>query len=157
MQNARLDEAQAGIKIAKRNISNLRYADDTTLMAERKDELKSQLIKMKEKSEKAGLKFNIQKNEDHGIQSHHFMAKMGKQWEQWQTLFSWASKSLQMVTAVMKFKRCLLLGRKAMTKLDSVLKSRDIPLPTKVCLVKAMIFPVVMYGCESWNIKKAEC
>ena len=157
MQNARLDEAQAGIKIAKRNISNLRYADDTTLMAERKEELKSLLIKMKEKSEKAGLKFNIQKNEDHGIQSHHFMAKMGKQWEQWQTLFSWASKSLQMVTAVMKFKRCLLLGRKAMTKLDSVLKSRDIPLPTKVCPVKAMTFPVVMYGCESWNIKKAEC
>ena len=84
------------------------------------------------------------------------MAKMGKQWKQCQTLFSWAPKSLQMVTAAMKFKRHLLLGRRAMTKLDSMLKSRDIPLPTKVCLVKAMLFPVAMYGCESWTIKKPE-
>ena len=101
MWNAWLDEAQAGIKIAGRNISNLRYADDTTLMAESKEELKSLL--MKEESEKAGLKLNIQ-NEDCGIQTHHFMANRGKQWKQWQTLLSWAPKSLQMVTAAMKFK-----------------------------------------------------
>ena len=99
MRNAGLEE-----EIARRNINNLRYADDTTLMEESEEKLKSLLMKVKEESEKAGLKLNIQKNEDHGIQSHHFMAKMGKQWEQWQTLFSWASKSLWPVTTAMKLK-----------------------------------------------------
>ena len=105
MQNARLDESQDGIKIARRNINNLRYADDTTLMEESEEELKSLLMKVKEESKKAALKLNISKNEDHGIQSHHFMANgQGKKWKQWQTLFSWAPKSLWTVTAAMKLK-----------------------------------------------------
>ena len=104
MRNARLDEAQAGIKIAGRNINNLRCADDTTLMAESEEELKSLLMKMKEESENSWLKPQHSENEDHGIWSHHFMAKMGKQWKQWQTLFSWAPKSLQMVIAARKLK-----------------------------------------------------
>ena len=151
MWNAWLDEAQAGSKIARRNI-NIRHADDTTLMAESKEEQKS-LLKVKEASEKAGLKLNIQKTKI--ITSLHGK-QIGKQWKQWQTLFSWTPKSLQMMTATMKFKRCFLLGRKAMTNLDSILKSRDITLLTKACLVKAIVFPGVMYGCESWTIKKAE-
>ena len=126
-----------------------RFAGDTTLMAGSK-ELKSLLMKVKKESEKAGLKLNIQKTK---IQSLNYM---GKQWKQWQTLFLGVPKSLQMVTAAMKL-RHLPLGRKAMTNLDSVLKSRNITLPTKVHIVKALVFPVVMYGCERWTIKKAEC
>ena len=123
-------------------------------MAESQEELKSLLMKVKEESEKAGLKFSIQKT-NHGIHSHHFMAnRWGKSGNSgW--LFLWAPKSLQMVIA--EIKRCLLPGRKVMTNLDSILKSRDITLSLKFCLVKAMVFPVVMYGCESWNTKKAEC
>ena len=154
MRNAGLEEAQAGIKIAGRNINNLRYADDTTLMEESK-ELKSLLMKVKEESEKVGLKLNIQKTKImHLIPSLHGKS-MEKQWKQWQTLFGGAPKSLQMVIAAMKLRR-LLLGGKVMTNLDSILKSRDITLPTKVRLVNAMVFPVVMYGRESWTIKKAE-
>ena len=156
MQNARLDEAQAVIKIAGRNINNLRYADDTTLMAESEEELKSLLMEVKKESEKAGLKLDIQKKRSwHMVPSLHGK-EMGKQWKQHPTLFFWAPKSLQMVTAAMKLKPLLLLGRKVMTNLDSILKSRDITLPTKIPLVKAMVFPVIMYGCESWTIKKAE-
>ena len=124
-------------------------------MTESKEELQSLLMKVKEESEKAGLKLNIQKNEDHGIQSHHFMANNWENNGNSERLFSWAPKSLWMVTATMKF-RHLLLGGKAMTNLDSIFKNRDITLPTKVCLVKGMVFPVIMYGCESWTIKKAE-
>ena len=157
MWNARLDEAQAGIRTARRNTNNLRYTDDTTLMAESEEELKSHLMKGKEESEKAGLKLNIQNTKIMASSPVIFMAnRQRKQWKQWQTLFWGAPKSLQMVTAAMKL-RHLLLGRKAMTKLDSILKSRDITLPTKVHLLKAMVFLVVMYGCENLNIKKAEC
>ena len=155
MPNARLDEAQAGIKIARRNINNLRYADDTTLMAENKEELKSLLMKVKEESEKVGLKLNIQKTK--------IMASG--------PITSWQidGETMEMVTNYFlgskvtadgdcshEIKRCLLLGRKAITNLDSILKSRDIILPTKVHLVKAMVFPVFIYGRESWTIKKAE-
>ena len=111
---------------------------------------------VKEESEKASLKFNVQKTKIMASSPITSWQIEGKQWKQWEPLFSWAPKSLQMVTAAMKLKRCLLLGRKAMTNLDSILKSRDITLPTKVRLVKALVFPVVMYGCESWTIKKAE-
>ena len=130
MRNAGLDEAQAGIKIAGRNINNLRYADDTTLMAESKGELKGLLMKVKEESEKVGLKLNIQKTK---IMASGLVTswQMGKQWKQCQTLFWGAPKSLQMVIAAMKLKDHLLLGRKVMTNLDSMLKSRDITLPTK--------------------------
>ena len=137
MRNAGMEETQAGIQIARRNINNLRYADDPTLMVE-SEELKSFLVKVKEESEKAGLKFNIQK--DHGMRSHHFMANRWGNNGNSERLFSWAPKSLQMVTAALKIKRHLLLGRKAMTNLDSILKSRDITLITKVHLVKAMVF-----------------
>ena len=145
MQNASLDEAHAGIKITGRSINNLRYADDTTLMAESEEELKSLLMKVKEESEKAGLKLNIQKPKITASGPITSWQMNGK-WKQWETLFSWTPKSLQMVTAAMKIKRRFLLGRKAMTNLDNILKSRDITLPTKVCLVKAMGFPVVMCG-----------
>ena len=155
MRNAGLEEIQAGIKIAGRNINNLRYADDTTLMAESEEELKSLLMKVKEESEKIGLKFNIQKTKIMASGPITSWEKMGKQWKQFQTLFFGAPKSLQMVTAAMKLKG-LLLGRKVMTKLDSILKSKDITLLTKVHIVKVMVFPVVMYGCESWTVKKAE-
>uniref|UniRef100_A0AC11DF80 Uncharacterized protein n=1 Tax=Ovis aries TaxID=9940 RepID=A0AC11DF80_SHEEP len=149
MRNAGLEETQAGIKIAGRIINNLRYTDDTILMAESKEELKSFLMKVKEESEKAGLKLNIQKTNP--ITSWQIDG------ETMETVrgFSWAPKPLQMVTAAMKLKG-LLLGRKAMTNLDSVLKSKDITLPPKTHLAKAMVFPVVMYGCESYTIKKAE-
>ena len=157
MRNTRLEEAQAGIKIAGRNMNTLRYADDTTLMAESKEELKSLLMKVKEESEKVGLKLNIQKAK--------IMASG--------PIISWEIDG-EIVEAVSDFifvgykitadgdcsheiKRCLLRERKVMTKLDSILKSRDITLPPKVRLVKAMVFPVVMYGCESWTVKKAEC
>ena len=156
MWNVRLDDSQAGLKIARKNINNLRYADDTTLMAESEEELKSLLMKVKEESEKAGLKLNIQKSKPMAsspITSWQINGEKGK--VGWQILFSWVPKSLHMVTAAMKL-RHLLLGRKAMTNQDSILKSRPIILQTKVCIVKAMIYPVVMYGCESWTIKKSE-
>ena len=149
MRNAGLEEAQARIKIAGRNINNFRYADDIILVAESKEELNSLLKKVKEESEKVGLKFSIQKTK---IQSPHFMAN---RWGNNDSILG-APKSLQMVTAAMKLKDACSLEEKAMINLDSILKSRDITLPTKVCLVKAMDFPVVMYGCESWTIKKAE-
>ena len=155
MRNAGLEEAQAGIKIAGRNINNLRYADDTTLMAESEEELQSLLMKVKEESEKVGLKLNIQKTKIIASGPITSWEIDGKQWKQCQTLFLGAPKSLQMVIAAMKF-RCLLLGRNVMCNLDSILKSRDITLSTKVHLVKAMVFPLVMYGCESWTIRKAE-
>ena len=156
MRNAQLDEAQAGIKIAGRNISNLRYADDTTCMAESEEELKSLLMEVKEESGKGGLKLNIQKMK--------IMASG--------PITSWQIDGETMVTVTdfiflgskmtadgdcrHEIKRPLLPGRKAMTNLDSILKSKDITLPTEVCIVKAMVFPVVIYGCESWTIKKAE-
>ena len=151
MTNAGLDEAPAGIKIARRNINNLRYADDTTLMAESEEELKSLLMKVKEESAKLGLRLTIQKMK--------IMASGPiTEWQIWansgnsdRLYFVGAPKSLQMV-----IKRRLLLGRKVMTNLDSILKSRDITLPTKVHLVKAMVFPVVKHGYESWTTKKAE-
>ena len=157
MRNVGLNEAQAGIKIAGRNINNLRYADDTTLMAESEEELKSLLMKVKEESEIVGLKTNIQKTK--------IMA--------YGTITSWEidGETVEIVTDFIyrgskitadgdcshEIKRHLFLGRKVMTSLDSKLKSRDIILPTKVCLVKAMVSPVVMYGCKSWTIKKVEC
>ena len=154
--NAGLEEAQAGVKIAGRNTNNLRYADDTTLMAESEEELYSLLMRVKEESEKVDLKLNIQKTKIMVIWSHHFMANRWGNSGNSERLYFWgAPKSLQMVTAAMKLRR-LLLGRKVMTNLDSILKSRNINLPTKVHLVKAMVFPVVMYGCESWTIMKAE-
>ena len=152
MQNARLDDAQTGIKIARRNINNLRYADDTSLMAESEDELKSFLMKVKEESEKAGLKLNIQKNQGHGIRSHHFMANG----EIMTDFIFLGSKITADGDCSHEIKRHLLLGRKAMANLDSI-KSRDITFLKKVHLVKTMVFPVVMYGCESWTIKKAKC
>ena len=156
MRNAGLDEAQAGIRIARRNINNLRYVDDTTLMAESEEELKSLLMKVKEESEKVDLKLNIQKTK--------VMASG--------PIISWQIDGGTMETVSFIFlgseitaggdlsheiKRCLLLGRKAMTNLDSILENGDITLPTKVRLVKAMFFPVVMYGCENWTVKKVEC
>ena len=156
MQNARLDEAQAGIKIAGRNINNLKYADDTTLKAESEEELKRLLMKVKEEREKLGLKLNIQKTKIMASAPITSRQIDGETVGTVTDFVFWAPKSLQMVTAVMKL-RHLLLGRKFMTNLDSILQSRDITLPTKVHLVKAMVFPVVMYGCESWTIKKAEC
>ena len=157
MRNAVLEEAQAGIKIARRNINNIRYADDTTLMAESEEELKSLLMKVKEENEKVGLKFNIQK-----------MKLMASG-----PITSWEidGETLEIVSDFIflgcqitadgdcshEINRHLLLGRKVMINLDSILKSRHVTLPTKDRLVKAMVFPVVMYGCESWTVKKAEC
>ena len=149
IRNAGLEEAQAGIKIAGRNINNLRYADDTTLMAESEEELKSLLMRVKEESEKVGLKLNIQKTKiiaSGPITSWQIDGETVE--KQCQTLFLGAPRSLQMVIAAMKLRR-LLLRRKVMTNLDSILKSRIITLSTKVCLVKAMVFLMVMYGCES--------
>ena len=157
MRNAGLEEAQAGIKISRRNINNLRYADDTTLMAESKEELKSFLMKVKEESEKVGLKLNIQKTK---IMASGSITSWQIDEEPVETVADfilWGYKSTGDGDCSHEIKRRLLLGRKVMTNLDSILKSRDIPLPTKVPLVKAMAFPVVMYGCESWTIKKAEC
>ena len=156
MRNAGLEEAQAGIKIARRNINNLRYADDTTLMAESEEELKSFLMKVKEESEKVGLKLNIQKTKIMASGPSLHGKQMGKQWKQCQTLSFWGSKITADGDCSHEIKRRLLLGRKVMTNLDSILKSRDITLATKVLLVKAMVFPVVMYGCECWTMKKAE-
>ena len=156
MRNAGLDEAQAGIKIAGRNINNLRYADDTTLMAE-SEELKSLLMKAKEESRKVGLKLNIQKTKIMASGPIISWQIDGETVETVSDFIFWGSKITTDGDCSHEIKRCLLLGRKVMTNLDSILKSRDITLPTKVCLVKAMVFPVVMYGCESWSIKKAEC
>ena len=155
MRNAGLEETQAGIKIAGRNINNFRYADDTTLMAESEEELKSLLMKVKEESEKDGLKLNIQKTKIMASGPITSWEIDGQTVETVRFCFWGAPKSLQMVIAAMKLRQ-LLLGRKVMTNLDSILKSRDITLPTKVRLVKAMVFPVVMYGCESWTIKNAD-
>ena len=154
MRNAGLDEAQAGIKIARRNLNNLRYADDTTLMAESKEELKSLLMKVKE-SEKIGLKLNIKKTKVMASGPITSWQIGGETIETVTDFIFWTPKSLQMGTAH-KIKRRLLLGRKAMTNLESISKTRDITLPTKVHLVNAVVFPVVTYGCESWTIKKAE-
>ena len=157
MRNAGLDEAQAGIKIAGRNISNLRYADDTTLMAESGEELKSLLMKVKEENEKVGLKLNIQKTKIMAPGPITSWKIDGKTVETVSAFIFLGSKITADGDCSCEIKRRLLLGRKVMINLDSILKSRDITLSTKVRLVKAMVFPVVMYGCESWTIKKAEC
>ena len=156
MQNAGLDEAQAGIKIAGRNINNLRYADDTTLMAESKEELKSLLMKVKEESEKAGLKPNMQKTRIMASGPITSWQIDGETVETVTDFIFLGSKITAYGDSSHEIKRHLLLGRKVMTNLDSILKSRDITLPTKVHLVKAMVFPGVMYGCENRTIKKGE-
>ena len=156
MRNTGLEEAQAGIKIAGRNINNLRYADDTTLMTESEEELKTLLMKVKEESEKVGLKLNIQKTKIMAFGPITSWQIDGETVETVSDFIFWAPKSLQIVTAAMKLKDAYSLeGNLWLTNLDSILKNRDITLPTKVCLVKAMVFPVVMYGCESWTMKKA--
>ena len=156
MRNAGLEETQAGFKIAAGNINHLRYADDTTLMAESEEERKSLLMKGKEESEKVGLKLNIQKMEIMASGPTTLWEIDGETVEQCQTFFL-GSKITADGDCSHEIKRCLLFGREVITNLDNILKSRDITLPTKVHLVKAMIFPVVMYGCESWTVKKAEC
>ena len=153
MQNAGPDEAQAGIKIAGKNINNLRYADDTTLMAESEEELKSLLMKVKEESEKVGLKLNIQKTK---IMTSGPITSWQIDGETVTDFIFLGSKITEDGGCSHEIKRHLLLGRKAITNLDSILKSKNITLLTKVCLVKAMVFPVVMYQCESWTVKKAE-
>ena len=154
MRNARLDEAQAGIKIARGSINNLRYADDTTFMAESEEELKSLFMKVKEESVKVGLKLNIQKTK---IMASNPITSWQIDGETVADFIFWGSKITADGDCSHKIKRCLLPGRKVMTNLDRILKSRDITLPIKVCLVKAMVFPVLMYGSKSWTIKKAEC
>ena len=155
MRNAGLEETQAGIKIARRNINNLRYVDDTTPRAESEEELKSLLMKVKEESEKIGLKLNIQKTK---IMASGPISSWEIDGETVETVadFIFGSKITADGDCNYEIKRRLLLGRKVLTKLDSIFKSRDITLPTKIRLVKAMVFPVVMYGCESWTVKKAE-
>ena len=157
MRNTGLEKVQAGIKIAGRNISNLRYADDTTLMAESEEELKSLLMKVKEESEKVGLKLNIQKTKIRASSPITSWQIDGETVETVADFIFLGSKITVDGDCSHEIKRRLLLGRKLMTNLDSIFKSRDISLPTKVCLVKAMVFPVVRYGCESWTVKKAEC
>ena len=157
LRNAGLEEVQAGIKIAGRNINNLRYADDNTLKAESKEELKSLLMKVKEESEKAGLKLNIQKTK---IMASGPITSWQTDGETVETVSDYnfeVSKITADGDCSHEIKRCLFLGRKVMTNLDSILKSRDITLSTKVHLVKAVVFPVVMCGRQSWTIKKAEC
>ena len=154
MRNAGLDEAQAGIKIARRNINNHRYADDSTLMAEGEEELKSLLIKVKEKSEKVGLKLNIQKTK---VMASSPIASWQINGKTVADFIFLGSRITAIGDCSHEIKRCLLLGRTVMTNLDSILKNRDITLPAKVHLVKALVFQVVMYGCDSWTIKKAEC
>ena len=157
MRNAGLEDAQAGIKIAGRNINNLRYADDTTLMAENEEELKSLLMKVKEESEKVGLKLDIQKTK---IMASNPITSWQIDGETVETVAAFILGGSKIITdgdCSHEIKRHLLLGKKVMTNLDSILKSIDITLPTKVHLVKAIVFPVVMYGCESWTMKKAEC
>ena len=153
MRNAGLEETQAGIKIAGRNINNLRYAADTILMTESEEELKGLLMKVKEESEKVGLKLNIQKMK---IMASVPITSWEIDGETVADFIFWGSRITADGDCSHEIKRCLFLGRKAMTNLDSILKSRDITLPTKVCLVKAIVSPVVMYGCESWTVKKAE-
>ena len=156
MRNAGLEEAQVGIEIAGRNIKNLRYADDTIVMGESEEELKSLLMKVKEESEKVGLKLNIQKTK---IMAQGPITSWEIDGETVETVSDFlfgGSKITADRDCSHEIKRCLLLGRKVMTNLDSIFKNRDITLPTKVHLVKAMVFPVVMYGCESWTVKKAE-
>ena len=157
IRNAGLEEAQAGIKIARRNINNLRYADDTTLIAESKEELKSLLMKVKEESEKVGLKLNIQKTKT--MASGHITSWEidGERVEIVPDFILGGSKITADGDCSYEIKRRLLPVRRVMTNLDSIFKSRDITLPTKVRLVKAMVFPVVIYECESWTVKKAEC
>ena len=157
MRNAMPEEAQAGIKIVGRNINNLRYADDATLVAESEEELKSLLRKVKEESEKVGLKLNIQKTK---IMASGPITSWQIDGETVETVSDFIFGGSKITTdgdCSHEIKRCLLLGRKVMTNLDSILKSRDITLSTKVHLVKAKVFPVARYGCESWTIKKAEC
>ena len=153
MRNAGLDEAQAGIKIGGRNVKNLRYADDTMLMAEREEELKSLLLKVNEESGKVGLKLSIQKTK---IMASGPITSWQIDGETVTDFILGGSKITADGDFCHKIKRHLLLGRNVITNLDSILKSRDITLSTKVCLVKAMVFPAVTYGCESWTIKKAE-
>ena len=155
MRNAGLDEAPAGIKIARRNINNLRYANNVILMAESEEELKSLLMKVKKESEKAGLKHSIQKTK---IMSSSPNTSCQIDGEEMETVTDFTFLSFKITVDIdcsHEIKRCLLLGRKAMINLDSILKSRDNTLPTKVCIVKAMVFPVVMYICEIWTVKKA--
>ena len=157
MQNAGLDESQAGIKIAGRNINNPRYADNTTLTAESEEELKSLLMKVKEESEKTGLKLNIQKTK---IMASGPITSWQIDGETMETVIDFILLGFKITAdgdCSHEVKRHLLLGRKSITNLGSILKITDTTLPTKVCLVKAMVFPVVMYECESWTIKKAEC
>ena len=156
-RNAGLEEVQAGVKIARRNINNLRYTDDTTLIAESEEELKSLLMKVKQESEKVGLKLNIQKTK---IIASGPIISWEMDGETVETVLDFilgGSKITADGDCSHEIKRWLLLGRKVMTNLDNLLKNRDITLPTKVCLAKAIVFPVVMYGCESWTVKKAEC
>ena len=156
MRNSGLEDAQAGIKVAGRNTNNLRYADDTTLMAESEEELKTLLMKVKEESEKVGLTLSIQKTK---IMASNPITSWEIDRETVETVSDFilgGSKITADGDFSHKVKRHLLLGREVMTNLDSIFKSRDITLPTKVCLVKAMVFPVVMYGCESWTVKKAK-
>ena len=157
MRNAGLDEAQAGIKISRRNINNLRYADDTTLKAESEEKLKSFLMRVKEESQKAGLNSTLKKLRSwHPVPSLHGKY-MGEKIEIVTDFIFLGSQITVDGDCSHNIKRSLFLGRKAMMNLDSVLKSKDITLPTKVCTLKAIVFPAVMYGCESWTIKKAEC
>ena len=156
MRNAGLKEAQAGIKIAGRSINDLRYADDTTLMAESEEELKSLLMNVKEESEKFGLKLNIQKTKIMAIGPITSWEIDEETVETVSDFIFWCLRITADGDCSHEIKRHLLLGRKVMTNLDSIFRSRDITLPTKVCLVQAMGFPVVMYGCESWTVKKAE-
>ena len=157
MRNAGLEEIQAGIKIARRNINNLTYADDTTLMAESEEELKSLLMKVKVDSEKVDLKLHVQKTKIMASGPITSWQIDGKTVETVAHFIFLGSKITADGDCSHEIKRCLLLGRKVLTNLDSILKTRDITLPTKVRLVKAMVFPLVMYGCESWTVKKAEC
>ena len=156
MRNAGLEEAQAGIKIAGRNLNNLRYADDTTLMAESEEELKSLLTKVKEESENVVLKLNIQKTKIMASGPITSWEIDGETVGTVSDFIFWGSKITADGDCSHEIKRRLLLGRKVMTNIDSIFKSRDITLPTKIHLVKAMVFPVVTYGCESWTVKKAE-
>ena len=156
MRSAGLEEAQAGIKIDERHINNLRYADDTTLIPESEEELKSLLMKVKEESEEVGLKLNIQKTKIMASGPITSWEIVGETVETVADFIFGGSKITAGGDCSHEIKRCLLLGRNIMTNLDSIFKSRDITLPTKVRLVKAMVFPVVMYGCESWTVKKAE-
>ena len=156
MGKARLDGAPLESRLQGKNINNLRYADDTTLMAESKEELKSLLMKVKEESEKLVLKFNIQKTKIMASGPIISCQTDGETVETVADFIFWGSKTTADGECSHEIKRCLLLGRKAMTNTDNILKNRDITLPTKVYLVKAMVFPVIMYGCESWTIKKTE-